>query len=156
MQFCSTSCLISIVFLVSMFYRLMTMNKDLYDQGFTSTLSHDQMNKYKNIIDERRNICIQGYLLGFFIAVLQIVGNVYMKKQKMSKMSMACIIASTVFVVQYFYYILSPKSDWILLHLDTAEQKEKWLSIYRSMQYNCHISVALGIVAAGALAYSFC
>tara|TARA_B100000524_G_scaffold8462_1_gene5172 strand:- start:957 stop:1361 length:405 start_codon:yes stop_codon:yes gene_type:complete len=134
----------------------MTMNKDLYDQGFTSTLSHDQMNKYKNIIDERRNICIQGYLLGFFIAVLQIVGNVYMKKQKMSKMSMACIIASTVFVVQYFYYILSPKSDWILLHLDTAEQKEKWLSIYRSMQYNCHISVALGIVAAGALAYSFC
>ena len=46
MQFCSTSCLISIVFLVSMFYRLMTMNKDLYDQGFTSTLSHDQMNKY--------------------------------------------------------------------------------------------------------------
>ena len=156
MQFCSTSCLISIVFLVSMFYRLMTMNKDLYDQGFTSTLSHDQMNKYKNIIDERRNICIQGYLLGFFIAVLQIVGNVYMKKQKMSKMSMACIIASTVFVVQYFYYILSPKSDWILLHLDTAEQKEKWLNIYRSMQYNCHISVALGIVAAAALDYSFC
>ena len=63
MQFCSTSCLISIVFLVSMFYRLMTMNKDLYDQGFTSTLSHDQMNKYNNIIAERRNICIQGYLL---------------------------------------------------------------------------------------------
>ena len=99
---------------------------------------------------------IQGYVLGFLIAVLQIVGNVYMKKRKMSKMSMVCLTASTVFVVQYFYYILSPKSDWILLHLDTAEQKEKWLNIYRSMQYNCHISVALGIVAAGALAYSFC
>ena len=84
------------------------------------------------------------------------MGNVYMKKRKMSKISMVCLTASTVFVVQYFYYILSPKSDWILLHLDTAEQKEKWLNIYRSMQYNCHISVVLGIVAAAALAYSFC
>ena len=79
-----------------------------------------------------------------------------MKKEKLTKMSMICTTASTVFIVQYLYYILSPKSDWILLHLNTQEQKERWLDIYRTMQYNCHLSVALGIIAAAALSNSFC
>jgi hypothetical protein len=69
---------------------------------------------------------------------------------------MACIVASTMFIVQYFYYILYPKSDWILLHLNTDEQKKKWLDIYRVMQRSCHEGVALGIAGAGALGTIMC
>ena len=156
MQICSTSCLISVVFFVSAVYKLLVMDKDMYDKGFSDTLSQDQLNKYKKIVDERKKLSMQGYALGFGLAVVLIVLNMTMKKQKLSKGSMACTTAATMFIVQYPYYILSPKSDWILLHLNTQEQKEKWLDVYRTMQYNCHVSVALGVVAAAALSYSFC
>jgi len=156
MEFCSISCLISVVFFVSMMYKLIMIDKESYDSGFADLLSDVQLKKYTNIVEERKNLSIQGYGLGFSLAAAQIFLNMYMKKQKLSKMSMVCTTASTVFIVQYLYYILSPKSDWIILHLDTPEQREKWLEVYRTMQYHCHVSVALGIVAAGALAHSFC
>ena len=128
----------------------------MYDKGFSKTLSSEQLSKYKNIVEERKNISLRGYGLGFALAIGIIVFNMSMKKEKLTKMSMICTTASTVFIVQYLYYILSPKSDWILLHLNTQEQKERWLDIYRTMQYNCHLSVALGIIAAAALSNSFC
>tara|TARA_Y100000996_G_C22485551_1_gene628070 strand:- start:696 stop:1100 length:405 start_codon:yes stop_codon:yes gene_type:complete len=134
----------------------MTMDKEMYDKGFSKTLSSEQLSKYKNIVEERKNISLRGYGLGFALAIGIIVFNMSMKKEKLTKMSMICTTASTVFIVQYLYYILSPKSDWILLHLNTQEQKERWLDIYRTMQYNCHLSVALGIIAAAALSNSFC
>ena len=150
MKFCSVSCLISVVFFVSALFKLMTMDKEMYDKGFSKTLSSEQLSKYKNIVEERKNISLRGYGLGFALAIGIIVFNMSMKKEKLTKMSMICTTASTVFIVQYLYYILSPKSDWILLHLNTQEQKERWLDIYRTMQYNCHLSVALGIIAAAA------
>lgn len=156
MKFCSVSCLISVVFFVSALFKLMTMDKEMYDKGFSNTLSSEQLSKYKNIVEERKNISLRGYGLGFALAIGIIVFNMSMKKEKLTKMSMICTTASTVFIVQYLYYILSPKSDWILLHLNTQEQKERWLDIYRTMQYNCHLSVALGIIAAAALSNSFC
>jgi len=156
MKFCSISCLISVVFFVSALFKLMTMDKEMYDKGFSKTLSSEQLSKYKNIVEERKNISLRGYGLGFALAIGIIVLNMSMKKDKLTKMSMICTTASTVFIVQYLYYILSPKSDWILLHLNTQEQKERWLDIYRTMQYNCHLSVALGIIAAAALSNSFC
>ena len=156
MKFCSVSCLISVVFFVSALFKLMTMDKEMYDKGFSKTLSSEQLSKYKNIVEERKNISLRGYGLGFALAIGIIVFNMSMKKEKLTKMSMICTTASTVFIVQYLYYILSPKSDWILLHLNTQEQKERWLDIYRTMQYNCHLSVALGIIAAAALSNTFC
>ena len=156
MKFCSVSCLISVVFFVSALFKLMTMDKEMYDKGFSKTLSSEQLSKYKNIVEERKNISLRGYGLGFALAIGIIVFNMSMKKEKLTKMSMICTTASTVFIVQYLYYILSPKTDWILLHLNTQEQKERWLDIYRTMQYNCHLSVALGIIAAAALSNSFC
>tara|TARA_B100001093_G_scaffold250134_1_gene239640 strand:- start:20643 stop:21047 length:405 start_codon:yes stop_codon:yes gene_type:complete len=134
----------------------MTMDKEMYDKGFSKTLSSEQLSKYKNIVEERKNISLRGYGLGFALAIGIIVFNMSMRKEKLTKMSMICTTASTVFIVQYLYYILSPKSDWILLHLNTQEQKERWLDIYRTMQYNCHLSVALGIIAAAALSNTFC
>ena len=40
---------------------------------------------------------------------------------------MACITAAVTFTVNYFYYILSPKSDWMVVHLNTQGQKQACL-----------------------------
>jgi hypothetical protein len=59
-------------------------------------------------------------------------------------------------MTNYFYYILSPKSDWMILHIEGDKQKKAWLSVYRIMQYNYHFGALLGLVGAFFIANTFC
>ena len=51
--------------------------------------------------------------------------------------------------------MLSPKTDWMLNHVNSAEQTQAWLKMYRAMQYYYHAGLALGILGVGIFAYSF-
>ncbi len=51
--------------------------------------------------------------------------------------------------------MLSPKSDWMLEHLQNKEEIKAWLLMYREMQYNYHMGLVLGIIAVGVLAFAF-
>jgi hypothetical protein len=62
---------------------------------------------------------------------------------------------ATCFLTNYFYYMLSPKSDWMLNHTNNPEQVKAWLQMYREMSYNYHAGLALGIIGVGILAFAF-
>ena len=51
-------------------------------------------------------------------------------------------------LTSYFYYILSPKQDLMVLYLDNRRQREEWAKVYKTMQFNYHIGLLLGILAA--------
>ena len=78
------------------------------------------------------------------------------KNKALSKFSLVCTVVSVTFIVSYFHYILHPKSDWMVKYLNTTQQKDAWLKIYRHMQLNSHIGAALGIVAVALYANSVC
>ena len=44
----------------------------------------------------------------------------------------------------------------MVLHLDSKDQREAWLAIYRHMQLKYHIGLALGVVAAMLAAKATC
>ena len=69
---------------------------------------------------------------------------------------MACITGSITFTVNYFYYILTPKSEWMILSLEGQDQKEAWLKMYRHMQFNYHVGFLLGIAAVFFLTKGIC
>jgi ABC-type multidrug transport system fused ATPase/permease subunit len=64
-------------------------------------------------------------------------------------------ISLNAFLTNYFHYILSPKSDWMLNHMNNQEEVKSWLLMYREMQYNYHMGLVLGIIAVGILAFAF-
>jgi hypothetical protein len=39
--------------------------------------------------------------------------------------------------------------------MDNQAEVKAWLQMYRGMQYNYHMGMALGIIAVGVLAYAF-
>ena len=43
--------------------------------------------------------------------------------------------------------MLKKKSDYMVPHLETKEQRVAWLNIYREMQYRCKMGFVLGIIA---------
>ena len=76
-------------------------------------------------------------------------------KIKTSTMSLVCIIGAITFTTNYLYYILYPKTDYMLLHLNDKKQIEGWLNVYKSMQFKFHLGFVFGIIAVIIFSASF-
>ena len=75
---------------------------------------------------------------------------------KVTKLVNICFVLATSFTVNYFFYILHPKSDYMVLHLKNLEEKQAWLNIYKTMQFNYHLGFVLGLVGMIFIGNSFC
>lgn len=154
---CTTSCLLSTVFVIGMIYFYNATDKSEVVKTYKSRLSPELREKYDKITKERMMISYKGYLLGFFLSLFIILYNAYLSSSKKAfdVFSLMCIVISTSFITNYFYYILSPKTDMMINYLNTKEEIQAWKLMYREMQYNYHMGLALGIVGVGILAFAF-
>jgi len=142
------------VFIIGMIYSTNATEKSGVLRKYRSQLPADLNERYDKITKERRDIYYQGYVLGFVLSVLVIFLN-KQRKVTMTTWSMVCTVIVISFLTNYFYYTLSPKSDWMLNHIEEPEQTKAWLHMYRSMQVYYHGGLALGLVAMGVFAYAF-
>jgi len=152
---CVISCMISTVFVISMIYFYNLTDKSTIVKHYKSSLSSDLQKRYEKISKERTDISYKGYILGVILSLGIIFYNLKIKHSKMNTTSLVCIVVATAFVTNYFYYMLSPKSDWMLNHMNNKEEVKTWLQMYREMQYNYHMGLVLGIIAVGILAFAF-
>ena len=152
---CAISCMISAIFIIGMIYFYNLTDKSTIVKHYKSSLSSDLQKRYEKITQERTYISYQGYILGVILSLGIIFYNLKIKGAKMNTTSLVCIVVATAFVSNYFYYMLSPKSDWMLNHMNNQEEVKAWLLMYREMQYNYHMGLVLGIIAVGILAFAF-
>ena len=149
---CTTSCIISGAFIVAMMYVMLTVDKKALMGQYSNLLSDQKKKIYKNIIIERRNIYFRGFVLGLGLALAV---SMYLKETDYTKMETLSFIGAISFTVNYFYYMLHPKSDYMVNYLDTKEEKTAWLKIYRTMQSQYHTGFVLGLIGMIAAANSF-
>lgn len=152
---CVISCMISAIFIIGMIYFYNLTDKSAIVKHYKSSLSSDLRKRYEKITKERTNISYQGYILGVILSLGIIFYNLKIKGAKINSTSLVCTVVATAFVSNYFYYMLSPKSDWMLNHMNNQEEVKAWLLMYREMQYNYHMGLVLGIIAVGILAFAF-
>lgn len=154
MPFCSVSCMIAAVFVIGMIYFYNMTGKSEIVKNYMEKLPADLQKRYELITKERKMISYKGYALGVALSLGIIIYNMQFRSQ-MSTSAMVCLVIATSFLTNYFYYILSPKSDWVLNHTKNQEQVKAWLVMYREMSFNYHAGLALGIVAVGVMAFAF-
>ena len=152
---CTISCMISAVFIIGMIYFYNMTNKSEIVKHYKEKLPSDLQKRYENISEERKKISIHGYILGLVFSLFIIFYNVKLKGQRLNTFALVCTVMATCFLTNYFYYMLSPKSDWMLNHINNPEQVKAWLHMYREMSYNYHAGLALGIIGVGILAFAF-
>ena len=116
---CSISCSISFVFIIGMIYFYNASDKSNIVKQYKSTLPIELQQRYEKITDERRKISYQGYILGLFLSIIILFYNI---RIKMHSISLVCTVMATCFLTNYFYYMLSPKSDWMLNHTTNQDQ----------------------------------
>jgi hypothetical protein len=135
--------------------QLMTYRLPIY-ADLMALLDPEAQETYKNIKKMRVMTSLQGYGLGLFLSLVVLIYNYNQPKaQRYSTRMMVCVAGATTFLTHYFYYVLSPKSDWMLNHLKTPEQTKEWLKIYKTMSWNYHISLLVGVLSAVALGSVF-
>ena len=152
---CSISCAISAIFIIGMIYFYNSTSKSAVVQHYKSKLPSSLKERYDKITNERMMISYYGYAIGFILSLFIIFYNLKLKGSKLNNVSTICIVTSVCFLTNYFYYILSPKSDWMLDHMTNQEQVKLWLQLYRTMQVYYHSGLVLGIIAVGIMAFAF-
>jgi len=158
---CLNSCMFASIFLIANIYMMFSCANDTYKSEFKNTLTSKQKAIYENLINERKNIYYGGFILGIALSLLALyIGNNYLffvdKKNNTATLPKVCTVATITFITNYFFYILYPKTDYMLLHLTNKAQIEGWLAIYKKMQYKFHFGFVLGIIAITIYAYGFC
>jgi uncharacterized protein YacL len=152
---CAISCMISAVFIIGMIYFYNMTDKSEIVKHYKEKMPSDLQNRYEKISKERMKISYYGYILGFILSLFIIFYNLKIKGVKMNTFSLVCTVMATCFLTNYFYYMLSPKSDWMLNHINSPEQVKAWLQMYREMSFNYHAGLALGIIGVGIMAFAF-
>jgi uncharacterized protein YacL len=153
---CYTSCSIAIIFLLSEIFMHFFMIKNNVIKEYQDQLPENLKQIYKQIVDERIMIYYYGFLLGILLSIAIIMYNLQLKSSnKLTNTSMICIIVSTSFLINYFYYVLTPKSNYMLEHIESKTQIDAWLKMYSKMQYYYHLSLVLGIFSMGFFAATF-
>ena len=147
--------MISAVFIIGMIYFYNMTEKSEIVKQYKEKLPVDLQKRYESIAKERMTISYRGYVLGILFSSFIIFYNLKIKKQKLNTFSLVCTVMATCFLTNYFYYILSPKSDWMLNHVTSPDQVKHWLQMYREMSYNYHMGIALGIIGVGIFAFAF-
>ena len=155
---CYISCALATVFVISSIFMTNATQQNKTIQYYQSQLPSNLQNLYAKITAERQLIYYYGYTLGLIISIIVIYYNNNLRPHnnlKMTTTTMVCVVITISFTTNYFYYMLSPKSKYMLEHINSPEQTKAWLTMYKTMQYYWHAGLVLGIVSVAFLALAF-
>jgi uncharacterized protein YacL len=147
--------MIAVALIIAMIYFQNATSKSKIVQEYKKQLPSNLQNLYEKISAERLRLNYYGYALGLILSLIIILYNYTSKRNKLTTTSLVCLVIVVSFLTNYFYYILSPKSTYMLDHINSPEQTKAWLAMYREMQYNYHLGFVIGVVAVGVLAFAF-
>ena len=154
---CAISCSIAFILIIANVYCCSFGNKTTTIKEFISILSPENQQRYRNIANERRKIYFTGLFLGFALSMLLLICcRTLLISNSGSRGGLLCMVAAVTLSVNYCYYILSPKTDWMVLHLKSEKETHAWLKVYKTMQYNYHMGLVLGILAVVAFGNAVC
>jgi hypothetical protein len=157
MKCCTTSCGIAATLIAGMAYCTYMGNRTQLVKDYMRTLTADQQQTYARIVAERRSIYLRGFGWGLLLSALLL--GIHHQYATMSRAALLCSVAAITLATNYFYYVLSPKSDWMVLHFNNNNNNNNdaanWLRVYRGMQVNYHVGLIMGIAGTVLLSNAF-
>jgi uncharacterized protein YacL len=107
-----------------------------------SLLTPDQTQVYKEVSRERMYIYLMGLVLGLLLGFIYLYHGA-----KTVGLSRTCGFVFITMATTYLFYLLYPKSKYMLTYLTTDDQRAAWLDVYRGMQYRHYMGMVLGVIA---------
>ena len=146
-MYCELAWQISIVFLVSFIYMNVVMFLSSQKSSFTDTLDEDQKEEYAKIVSERADLSRKGYIMGLTTGLLA-AWLLRLSGSKYTNSHLFAVVLAVMFVAHYLYYMLKPKSQYMLNNLKDEKQVKAWTEMYRTMQFRHFTGLGLGVATA--------
>lgn len=143
------TCLIALVFIGASLYTSIKhcIPCDKLKESFTE----EQLSVYTQIVKER----LYNYYIGLIIGIiLALVYYKYSKDNEINKTSSICVYLAIILSTQFIYYMLVPKSKYMLDYID-QEQIPLWLETYKNMKQNYYLGALFGIISYFILMYAY-
>jgi uncharacterized membrane protein YfcA len=140
---CYITCAFAIAFLVASLYIMLTTHKGQYESEMD--LDFDQKIIYKGIVKDRIKIYMIASIIGAILGLLYLV---YMKN-KAPFTQVVCTAILIFFLVQLIIYMVFPKDDYMLNHINGKKQAQAWNQMYLSMMKKFWIGFFLGLIGYG-------
>lgn len=121
--------------------------QDILKQEFSNDLDI----KYEAIIAERRNYYIFGLILGIIISFI-----ILHRITRINSYTRITLFFTITLSIAVIFYMLMPKSDYMLNHLRSIEENKKWLQVYKTMQHRYYIGIILGALASIPISFIMC
>ena len=119
---CGIVCLLASVLSICVFACCLPMNLKS-TEDLTALLNENQLKILDDIVSERARLSFEGLMLGLISALaIVLLFRAYF------------FAALVLFMTQGLYYHISNKKKWMLNHLETREQVDQWLVIYKNMR----------------------
>jgi uncharacterized membrane protein len=116
-------------------------------------LSGKALDAYQKINKERFTQYLQGLGFGFLLALLI---NHFYGENITNSYHRTTLFLLIVLAVSLFYYLLTPKSDYMLNHLTTPQEINAWLDVYKTMKYRFIVGFLLGAIASVPISNALC
>lgn len=94
----------------------------------TNNFSEKQKKIYKEIQQERRIHYTYGILMGIAISILYMVNVKDIKHQ-------ICTFVGISTIISQNFYLLMPKSKWMIEYLENPQDIFNWNKVYKKFQY---------------------
>ena len=150
MNFCLNYCVLGAAFLGSSIFTMLASKSSGNFVNFRRLLNNHQIEIYDKIAKERLSIYTQGLILGIILAILVTFNSSLKQTNKL------CVFIVIALGTNYLFYGLHPKSTYMLLHLNSQEQNEAWLNIYKEMKLRCKLGLLLGVIGYVLLGNGLC
>ena len=102
---CTTSCIVAGAFIISSIFICLRVDKSTLKDPLFQLLSNENKHRYINIANERKNIYLKGFGLGFIISLLALFVLNNNKMFKVNKLVNICFVLATSFSVNYFFLL---------------------------------------------------
>jgi hypothetical protein len=147
-------CVMALVFLVSMTYMAIAVDKNISTK-MIPYLTPEQVVMYQQIQDERKKNHMYGLVGGLVLSIILILASKYLLKTPL-KVNLMCFMVTVSYITMYFYYNMTSKTDLLIVHLNTKDARLQWQKYYKYMKYQYNISLLLGIIFVVLLNFTTC
>lgn len=142
-------CIVASAFIGASLYTTLTCDKCKPHKDYRDSLGPAQKKIYLEIVENRKNLYIQGLIFGLLVAFIYL----WYTKNTVNPLPNSCLFSTIVLCSQYFYYTLMKKNKYMLNYLTNKDQIDGWLDVYKTMQNKYHIGMMLGIIGYILLGY---
>jgi len=150
---CNKWCLVSVILIMGSVFICCFPHKKQVMDDFMMLLDEEQKKEYTNIIDMRRNIYLRS--LAASVVVSLIICFIGLRNKTFS-INHLCLFSALMFSFKNLFYLLSKKSKYIVSVLNNEKQRNAWLAIYKTMQYQYHLGIMVGLIGVIIISITYC